>query len=68
MDNIVVHIENAYIESDTYDLDVYDRHTLERAIRSLAGSVNFWIKRGKPEEAEPYVKFKNRIKTHLYGG
>jgi len=67
MESVAVHINDIYVDSDTYDLDVYDRYTLERAIQSLARSVNFWLKRDKPEKAEPYIKFKNRIKAHLYG-
>jgi hypothetical protein len=65
MKKITLHVNSRYVESDTPDLDVYDRPTLERAVQSLAENVNFWLKRDDPEKAEPHVKFKNRIKLHL---
>lgn len=64
---VSVHINNKYISSNTYDLDVFDRYTLHRAIESLAYKINFWIKRDRPDRAKPYIEFKTRIKAHLYG-
>lgn len=62
---VSVHVNSRYVDSDKYDLDVYDRYTLERAIMSLANSINYYMSRGRVEEAQPYLDFKNRIKNHL---
>lgn len=62
---ISVHVNSRYVDSDKYDLDVYDRYTLECAIMSLARNVNLYMAEGRPEEAQPYLDFKNRIKRHL---
>ena len=64
-EHVVVHVNSRYVDSEVHDLDVYDSFTLDWAIRSLAGHVNYWHKEGQPEKAEPYVKFKNRIKAHM---
>ena len=65
---VCVHVNSRYVWSDKYDLDVYDRYTLECAVRSLAGQINQWMEMGKPENATPYVEFKERIKRHLGAG
>ena len=61
----VVHVNSRRVDSEVYDLDVYDRHTLECAIRALASQVNIWYEMGKPEKAQPYTEGKLRIKKHL---
>lgn len=65
---VCVHVNSRYVASDKYDLDVYDRYTLDCAVRSLAGQINMWMEMGKPEKAQPYVEFKERIKRHLGAG
>lgn len=67
-EHVCVHVNSRYVESNVYDLDVYDYVTLSAAVRSLAGHSNSWMEQGKPEKAEPYIQFKNRIKRHLAGG
>ena len=64
-EHVCVHVNSKYVESNVYDLDVYDFVTLSRAVQSLAGHANSWMEQGKPEKAEPYIQFKNRIKRHL---
>ena len=66
-EHVCVHVNSKYVESSVHDLDVYDYTTLSRAVQSLAGHANMWVKMGKPEKAEPYTQFKNRIKRHLNG-
>lgn len=60
-----VHVNSRWVDTSVYDLDVYDRHTLECAIYSLAWHINTWINTDEPEKAQPYVEAKNRIKKHL---
>jgi hypothetical protein len=64
-DSICVHVNSRYVESHVHDLDVYDRYTLQRAVQSLAGHINYYMAEGKPEKAAPYTAFKERIKRHL---
>ena len=64
---VSVHVNSRYVDSNKHDLDVYDSYTLQRAIQSLAWHINFWMDEGKPEKAQPYIDFKNRIKKHLEG-
>jgi hypothetical protein len=64
-DSIRVHVNNCYVESHVHDLDVYDRYTLQRAVRLLAGRINYYMAEGTPEKAAPYAAFKERIKRHL---
>ena len=64
---ICLHINSRYVSSDTYDLDAYDRYTLERTIMACAEQINFKVQRGDTEAANSYAEFKSRIKTHLYG-
>lgn len=64
----VVHVNSRYVDTDTYDLDVYDSYTLSKAIQSLAQHINTWVELGQPEKAQPYIIGKNRIKHHLRGG
>lgn len=66
-EHVCVHVNSKWVESDVHDLDVYDYATLSAAVRSLAGHINNWMEQGKPEKAEPYIQFKNRIKRHLNG-
>ena len=65
MESVCVHVNSRYVESNVHDLDVYDTYTLQRAVQSLAGHINNRMAEGKPEEAAPYVAFKERIKRHL---
>lgn len=60
-----VHVNSRWVDTSVYDLDVYDRYTLECAICSLAWHINQWVKRGKPDKARPYIEAKNRIKLHI---
>jgi hypothetical protein len=65
METVCVHVNSRYVESNKHDLDVYDSYTLQCAIQSLARHINGWMEMGKPEMAQPYLDFKNRIKQHL---
>ena len=67
MENVCVHVNSRYVESSKHDLDVYDAYTLQHAVQSLAWHINFWAEIGKPDKAQPYIDFKNRIKKHLLG-
>lgn len=60
-----VHTNSRWVDTDVYDLDVYDRCTLECAVRSLARHINHWMEEGKEDKAEPYIRGKDRIKKHL---
>lgn len=66
-DYVSVHVNNKYVDSNVYDLDVYDAYTLQRAVMSCASMINFWMKEGRPLKAAPYEAFKKRIKQHLGG-
>jgi hypothetical protein len=65
METVCVHVNSRYVDSNKHDLDVYDSYTLQCAIQSLARDINGWMEMGKPEKAQPYLDFKNRIKKHL---
>ena len=67
MKAVSVHVNSRYVDSTVYDLDVYDTYTLQRAVMALASQINFWMKEGEPDMAEPYVLFKERIKRHIGG-
>ena len=60
-----VHVNSRWVNTDAYDLDVYDRHTLREAVKSLARHINYWMERDKPDKAQPYIEGKLRIKKHL---
>jgi hypothetical protein len=62
---VCVHVNSRYVQSDVRDLDVFDRYTLECAVRSCAGQANTLLDLGLNKEALLYVAFKNRIKDHL---
>ena len=64
---VAVHVNSKTVKSNVYDLDVYDTYTLQRAVMSLASQINFWMAEGRPEMAEPYGLFKERIKRHIGG-
>jgi len=62
-----VHVNSRYVESDVPDLDVYDRYTLEWAVRSFASLYNGAVDRNAKDEAAEYRAAKERIKSHLAG-
>lgn len=66
-DIVCVHVNRRYVQSDVYDLDVYDATTLDFAVLSCAGHINFWVGQNRPDKARPYVAFKDRIEAHLRG-